>query len=86
MPLNKTWLKPQTTSIEEHLKMTLILTVTNTNIHISQSLFVDNDKKLFKQEKQWGYIMLSTSFVKGAKTRKSQTKHYLDTTLAKDTI
>ena len=30
--------------------------------------------------------MLSTSFVKGAKTRKSQTKHYLDTTLAKDTI
>ena len=52
MPLNKTWLKPQTTSIEEHLKMTLILTVTNTNIHISQSLFVDNDKKLFKQEKQ----------------------------------
>ena len=61
-PLNKTWLEPQTTSVKQYLRMTLILTVTNTNIHISQSLFVNNDKKtvqLRQHLKQWGYILYS---------------------------
>ena len=61
-PLNKTWLEPQTTSVKQYLRMTLILTVTNTNIHISQSLFVNNDKKtvqLRQNLKQWGYILYS---------------------------